>query len=70
MSSPNAVPPAVEIDSVSFTYPEQTSAVFDGLSLTLPYGILSFVGQNGTGKSTTLLLASGRLLPDAGVVDR
>jgi len=55
-------------DHVSFRYPEATANVFTGLDLELPPGIVSLVGQNGTGKSTLLLLASGRLLPTEGTV--
>jgi iron complex transport system ATP-binding protein len=58
----------IEFDNVSFTYPETDSPVFRGLTLNLPDGMVSMVGQNGTGKSTMLLLAGGRLLPAAGRV--
>ena len=63
-----AVNPEIVFDHVSFRYPEATSNVFTGLDLELPPGIVSLVGQNGTGKSTLLLLASGRLLPTEGTV--
>ena len=55
-------------DHVSFRYPDGEQEVFTDLSLELPGGIVSLVGQNGTGKSTLLLLASGRLLPTSGRV--
>ena len=42
--------------------------VFKDLSLELPTGIISLIGQNGTGKSTFLLLASGAAVPDEGTV--
>jgi iron complex transport system ATP-binding protein len=58
----------IEFRDVTFTYPEGRSPVFTGLSLVLPDGIISCIGQNGTGKSTLLLLAAGRLLPDQGTV--
>ena len=49
--------------------PQAPSPVlFRGLDLELPPGVVSFIGQNGTGKSTLLLLASGRLLPTEGRV--
>ena len=41
---------------------------FTDLSLEVPAGVISLVGQNGSGKSTFLLLAGGALLPDAGTV--
>jgi len=55
-------------EKVSFRYPESEHDVFTDLDLTLPPGIVSLIGQNGTGKSTLLLLASGRLMPTAGRV--
>ena len=59
---------AVAFDSITFTYPEEENPVFTDLTLSLPYGVVSFVGQNGTGKSTAMLLASGRIVPDSGSV--
>jgi len=58
----------IVFQEVSFRYPDGEADVFTGLDLTLPRGIVSLVGQNGTGKSTLLLLASGRLLPTRGKV--
>jgi ABC-type cobalamin/Fe3+-siderophores transport system ATPase subunit len=60
--------PEIVFERVSFRYPETESDVFTDLDLALPSGIVSLVGQNGTGKSTLLLLASGRLLPTGGRV--
>ena len=60
--------PEIVFQGVSFRYPEGKDDVFTGLDLELPPGIVSLVGQNGTGKSTLLLLASGRLLPREGRV--
>lgn len=56
----------IVFEAVSFRYPDEGGDVFTGLDLALPRGIVSLVGQNGTGKSTLLLLASGRLLPTQG----
>jgi ABC-type cobalamin/Fe3+-siderophores transport system ATPase subunit len=58
----------IVFDHVSFTYPEGEQAVFTDLSITLPAGVGSLIGQNGTGKSTFLLLAGGSLVPDEGRV--
>jgi iron complex transport system ATP-binding protein len=58
----------IEFKDVSYAYPEGDSPVFTGLSLSLPEGLVSLIGQNGTGKSTLLLLAGGRLIPDSGDV--
>jgi ABC-type cobalamin/Fe3+-siderophores transport system ATPase subunit len=58
----------IVFDQVSFTYPEGEQPVFRDLSITVPAGIGSLIGQNGTGKSTFLLLAGGSLVPDRGRV--
>lgn len=58
----------IVFEEVSFRYPDGEADIFTRLDLTLPRGIVSLVGQNGTGKSTLLLLASGRLLPTRGRV--
>lgn len=58
-----------ELKNVSFTYPEGESEVFSNLSLMLPTGVTSLMGQNGSGKSTFMLLASGRIKPVAGDVN-
>jgi ABC-type cobalamin/Fe3+-siderophores transport system ATPase subunit len=55
-------------EDVSFRYPETETDIFTGLTLSLPKGIVSLIGQNGTGKSTLLLLAAGSLLPTGGRV--
>mgnify|MGYP006291202137 FL=1 len=60
--------PTASLQNVTFRYPETERDVFSGLDLTLPRGVLSFVGQNGTGKSTLLLLIGGRVLPQTGTV--
>jgi iron complex transport system ATP-binding protein len=42
--------------------------IFDHFSAQIPQGFISLVGQNGTGKSTFLLLSSGRIMPTKGRV--
>ncbi len=59
----------VRLTGVSFTYPETEKPIFSDLSLSLPRGLVTLVGQNGTGKSTLLLLASARLSPSSGRVE-
>jgi ABC-type cobalamin/Fe3+-siderophores transport system ATPase subunit len=77
-SSGNAAD-AIRFENVSFYYadvdedqPNEPAAdvteVFRDLSVTMPGGVVSLVGQNGTGKSTFLLLAGGRLFPQDGRV--
>ncbi len=68
-------------DDVTFTYPPVEGdvdsegkqivpkPVFEHFSGSLPGGsLVCLVGQNGCGKSTFLMLASGRLSPDSGTV--
>lgn len=70
----------LQFDDLTFTYPPVEgdidadgkqivpSPVFEHFSASLPGGFVSLVGQNGCGKSTLMLLASGRLQPDSGSV--
>jgi ABC-type cobalamin/Fe3+-siderophores transport system ATPase subunit len=53
---------------VGFAYDEANQPVFENLNIELPPGIYSLVGQNGTGKTTFLLLAGARLIPSEGSV--
>jgi ABC-type cobalamin/Fe3+-siderophores transport system ATPase subunit len=58
---------SIILKDLGFRYEEEKD-IFKGLSLALPGGLTTLVGQNGTGKSTFLLLAGGRVLPDEGSV--
>ena len=70
----------LEINDITFTYPAvegdldengkqiEPKPVFEHFSAALPKGFVSFVGQNGCGKTTLMLLASGRLTPESGSV--
>lgn len=58
----------IEFSNVSFTYPDLDRMVFENLSMKLNGGFTSLVGQNGTGKSTLMLLASGRFKPENGKI--
>lgn len=57
----------IEFENVEFGW-EEENLLFKDFSLKLSGGINSLVGQNGTGKSTLMLLASGRILPQKGTV--
>lgn len=59
---------SIELKNVSFSYEESESEVFSDMNISLPSGITTLVGQNGTGKSSFLLLAGGRLIPNKGEV--
>lgn len=58
----------ISIKNILFGYQEGKD-VFKDISLEIPAGVTTFIGQNGTGKSTMLLLAAGRLLPESGAVE-
>lgn len=57
----------VEWKNVNFSW-EEERPVFQDLSLKLGGGVHSLVGQNGSGKSTFMLLSSGRILPSSGEI--
>lgn len=71
----------LELNDVSFAYPPvegdvdengkpvESKPVFEHFSAELPSGFVSFVGQNGCGKTTLLMLCAGRLKPDSGSVN-
>ena len=59
---------SIDLQKLSFAYDKSESYIFENLSLTLPGGMTSLVGQNGCGKTTLLLLAGGRLFPSSGKV--
>ena len=64
--------PAIRFEAVEYAWVDEEDGtrtpVFDGLDLALPRGMVSLVGQNGTGKSTLLALAAGSVMPGAGRV--
>ncbi len=60
----------IRFEHVSFSHEESRPGeeVFTDITLDIPPGVTSLVGQNGAGKSTFLMLAGGVLLPNAGKV--
>ncbi len=71
----------IDIQNISFSYFEDEyedetettvktteTKVFDNISLQIPSGVTSLIGQNGTGKSTLMLLSAGILQPDNGKI--
>ncbi len=59
--------PPILFNNVSFAY-ENGRNIFKDMTLGIPSGVVSLIGQNGTGKSTLLLLAGGRIVPQQGRV--
>lgn len=57
----------ISIQNILFGYTEDKD-IFKDFSLNIPTGVTTFIGQNGTGKSTLMLLAAGRLMPESGNV--
>ena len=58
---------AIRFDAVRFRYTGGGPCVLDGLNLTIPKGArVGFVGSTGSGKSTTLDLLMGLLIPAEG----
>lgn len=54
--------------NVTYHYPDFEEQILTNFSLEIPDGVTSIVGENGTGKSTMLLLASGTVVPQSGDV--
>jgi ATP-binding cassette subfamily B protein len=60
---------AIRFEDVSFHYPGQQHAVFDGLNLTIPVGrCTAIVGVNGAGKTTLVKLLARLYEPTSGAV--
>ena len=58
---------AIRFDAVRFRYAGDGPWVLDGLNLTIPKGArVGFIGSTGSGKSTTLDLLMGLLMPTEG----
>lgn len=59
----------IELDHVTYRYPEQEQAALQDVSLTIHSGEwVAIVGHNGSGKSTLTKLFNGLLLPEPGTV--
>jgi len=78
---PTATPALISLESVSYAYLkddapedpaergwEDLNIIFDETDLEIPAGMVSVLGPNGTGKTTLLLLISGRIQPLQGTV--
>jgi ATP-binding cassette subfamily B protein len=67
MPPPPVLRRGIEIDAVSFVYPDREVSALSDVSLTLPAGgVIALVGENGSGKSTLVKLLCGFYRPTAG----
>ena len=65
--APLLIQSSIRFDAVRFRYTSDGPWVLDGLNLTIPIGArVGFVGSTGSGKSTTLDLLMGLLIPTEG----
>lgn len=66
---PAGTVPDIEFRNVAFTYPGQTTAVFNNLNLHIAAGEhVALVGENGAGKSTLIKLLLRLYLPTKGQI--
>ena len=63
--------PIINLDHVSFTFPNTATPLFDNLSLAFaPCMLHRIVGDNGSGKSTLMRLLVGQIYPQEQVTGR
>lgn len=58
----------LNLTNITYTYEGAATPVFECVSATFPSGWTGVIGDNGCGKSTLALIATGRFVPDAGSV--
>ena len=61
-------PPVEEYDENGEVFVQESKPVFEHFTAELPEGFVSLVGPNASGKSTLMMLASGRLCPSSGMI--
>ncbi len=68
-SLPSEKPYKIEIENLSFTYPETDKVILSNINLTINAGEnLALVGVNGAGKTTLVKLLSGLYKPTSGSI--
>ncbi|MGA2547817.1 MAG: energy-coupling factor transporter ATPase [Rectinemataceae bacterium] len=61
--------PLIELDQVSFSYPDSPGLALNGISLSIEEGeYVAVVGANGSGKSSLLRLLNGLRVPTSGIL--
>lgn len=65
--APLEVKVRIELEQVTFTYPQADKPVFKNLTLEIPaHSTIGFVGASGSGKTTIVDILMGLLKPDSG----
>lgn len=68
-TGPTPGDPLIEVEGVSFAYPESGASALSDVSLTIREGeFVVLLGENGSGKSTLARHLNGLLAPDRGAV--
>lgn len=58
----------LQLNKISYTYPEAAMPVFAPVSVTFPEGWTGIIGDNGCGKTTLASLAARLITPDSGSI--